>query len=270
MPAQPTIGVGVSLVFFIFFLVPGFIGVKSYLWATRNVDYLSRFDKLGAATLVGVLTLPIPIELHSFAISSISWYPWAEFPPTLAGFGSIPITLLVIGVVVQSGGAILLGGMVGYLQNNFGRKPKRDPLDKDRPWRYGFGHRNNLQEVTITTDGDDLIRGRVLRYGSDPEDFDILLAAPKLIDTETGEITKEYQGYRYFHDQSIHQIHFHDTYPLDDEREEKVGIRILVKRLFLFVYLLPRSLLTGAAEWLRRQWQQTEDRLSNEPVERED
>lgn len=251
--------VGFSLLYFIYLIIPGFLGLKAYLLATREIDYLSRFDKLAFAAVIGVATVVVPLLAYgeSCASSNLSFcHPLDSL--TFNNLSSFPILFLLFGIMLQSAGAFVAGLIIGTAKNHLGRKPKRNKADKDRPWRYAFGHRVPLQKLSVKMKGGNIVKGKLLRYGSGPEDYDLLIADPEIIDGNGTQVGNP-DGYRYIHNDAISEIQFHGvTYPIGDERFIWQRIRGFapIRLLYFLVHVL-----ISLGEWVKsefwRMWEET-------------
>lgn len=220
-----TTGLAGQLIFFLYLLVPGYAAFRAYIWANVALDRTTRLTKLVLMAIGGFASLAViallrqtilPDLVQFLCISNlISDFAFAGelSVKTISSLTILESTNLIIS---QSAIAIVggvLAGMVRYVlvdQDNPGRKYL------EQPWDELVDQVSPSDRITVVTCNGDKITGEFEQIGNNPEDKDLLIRGPQILDERRAEASKLGE-ISYHSDEDISRVIVYDQY-LDGRR----------------------------------------------------
>ncbi|WP_336358499.1 hypothetical protein [Haloarcula sp. CGMCC 1.6347] len=178
---MPQTSIGGQLVLFLFLLIPGYAGLRSYLWANIALDDTTRLTKLVLLALGGFASLVIVSIARQF------WLEFAFIPDSMAISGGLSInTISDLSVLqaanlitAQSVAGLILGLLIGSLKYILVDVDNPRRRDLNRPWDEIFSHVSRGDEITVVTRYGEKIMGNLEQMGDSSEDYDLVLSSPK-------------------------------------------------------------------------------------------
>lgn len=182
MPQPPLAG---DMIFLLFLLIPGYVSLRSYLWANVAVDTTSRLSKLVILAIGGFLSISTLFLLHAIVPSFVPSLNFTSFPTE---FALIEMSNLS---VLQATNLLILQTMVGWIGGiivGAGRYifiDSDNPLRKDLndPWEELYNHVSTGDKLTVITHNGDKINGRLEQKGNPSDEHNLLLSEPSIEDS---------------------------------------------------------------------------------------
>jgi hypothetical protein len=170
--------VSINVVTLLFLLIPGLVGMKTFLYAYVKLDDLSCIDKLVASVMIGGFALAIPLFF-------LNWQCWTDqfvtflFNPhspeyqgwtqpetwcssgdvmTVGRLSKVPIVIIILFVSLQSVFVGSISYVVGRGLNGLGDGPPREPKFIEQPWEYASKKtaRESDRATVITTENEEI------------------------------------------------------------------------------------------------------------------
>ncbi|MFB6186574.1 MAG: hypothetical protein ABEI86_06880 [Halobacteriaceae archaeon] len=210
---------GISLVFFLFLLIPGYAAVRSYLWANIALDDTTRLTKLVLMSFGGFASLALVSffrEIELFALSTqqnsglISAFTFDK-PLTLTTVSSLSILESTALILAQSMIAIFGGVLVGALRIVVIDGEQVDRQQIIQPWEELSNQVRTGDELTVVTHGGEKVTGKLKQIGNPPREHDLILTNPErtYIDSynhSTSPRTDSIGELSYHHEQDISRV----------------------------------------------------------------
>lgn len=273
MPA----GVGpttVDLIFLLFLLLPGLGGVKTSLRVQKELDTLTRLDKIVMSFVYGLGALSVSISFYRILLPEVcdlsfihfgNCDPGAIMLNSLDGFTVAQLVAILLAQSTIAAGLGLTWGTASVWRDD---RIRTKPNYAVQPWQETLSRlqEKNIREmryqIRVRTRDGRVIEGRLKQIGGENGKHDLLLGAPKLIadQNNSGQLPEAIDSkisLSYVHYQSIDEVHFYNVYPLDD-RERKETHREYAKEVMKNSYDRLESWIKTLPErsqrWARRKW----------------
>lgn len=213
----------INLLFLVFFIVPGLVGIKGFLLVRRETDNYGRIE-----TIVFSLIISITSALVLYAAStvilweSVSFYDLAQLrlPNVVDIFVVHSVLCSILGVTF--GIANNIGEKNGIFKHTIESLPH---VDGDTPrkevWDFVFSEIHSSSVVSVITKQGHVITGNVVQKGAKIQERDLLLSSPTLKilmkDGNYSEKKLPNKTYSYVHNQNISQILLEEDLNRGDE-----------------------------------------------------
>ncbi|RLM83529.1 hypothetical protein D3D02_17815 [Halobellus sp. Atlit-38R] len=171
-----------QLTFFLFLLIPGYAGVRAYLWANIAVDDATRLTKLVWMTIGGFGSIVVVAVFREAGLQlSLSLASGIAIPGelTVQSVGNLSIlqaaNLIGSQVAIALFGGLLVGSSRYILIDADGTRRR----DLTQPWDEIFNHISRGDEITIVSHSGEKITGTLEQMGNSNGDRDIVLSDPR-------------------------------------------------------------------------------------------
>lgn len=221
----------INLLYIIFLIVPGLVGIKGFLLVRRETDNYGRIETVVFSLIISILSV-----LLLYAGYSVYLWELVDFSD-VANFG-LPNIILIF--LLHSAICSILGTSIG-IGNNIAEKrewisgiieslPYVDGEDaRMEVWDFVFEEIHSNSAVAVITEQGHVVSGNVVQSGDKIQERDLILSRPSLkLLTDNGDYVDEdlpNKTYAYVHNQDISQILLEEDLNHGDEKvAEDMGI----------------------------------------------